>query len=444
MKILKTSLLIVFAVCILVSCSEPSSGSGSRSLKVSTRYATGSAKSISIPNGYNVTTEDSLALKSIINYGTYQASATPVFMFLGLNKLEFFNTEDIQANIFNTSGEHAKVHEDWAATINMLSTNGLSTWTSASNLNKDWHHLAMVFTAPWVGSKTETSPEQYEDALSLSIVGVELPSGIDKEQLGNDIYHESYSSLTPEVEAYLERLPGFENYAWFTFADLVPFACHYPAAVVFSDTIETTRIFYCIDPDPSHGISYYCIGNGNPNDSSNMSIIEIPMETINFSGYENPELTINYHAKDLIKFYEYNSKYYAYFNPDDPFPLSVSAKELDYGTSDLETTQVTAASIEDAVPYYCSKNVYYGDSFITLLYTMPNYAGITGVEIYHNTIDDLSSAQLLYSGSESVYRHWASDVFGPNYYWIRTVSANGGRSEFRPIESGYKADKSGT
>lgn len=442
MKSLKFNLLIIIiAVFFLVSCSGPR---GSKSLMVSTRYASSSSKSISKPEGYSIITgENSLLLNNHIINGNYQASTTPVFMFLDLGKLEFFNTEDIQENIFNTSGEHAKVHEDWFTTINMLSTNGLSSYADASDLNKDWHHLTMVFPSPWVGKKTETAPEEYEDPFCLSIVGVELPSGIDKENLGNDIYHGSYGLLSDEVETYLKRMPEFDNYAWFAFADLVPFDCHYPAAVVFSDTIDTTRIFYCIDTDPSHGISHFCIGNGNPNDSSNMSIIEIPMETINFSGYTNPELTINYYAKDLIEFYEDNSTYYAYFNPENPFPLSVSASELDYSTSELETTQVKATSIEDAVPYYSSKNVFKNDNYITLLYTMPNYAGITGVEIYHNTIDDLLSAQPLYSGSESVYRHRVSDVFGPHYYWIRTVSADGSKSAFIPIEKGFKADKAG-
>ena len=442
----KHTIFIAFILILLVltGCAESNKGSV---LKVSTVYSNGGrSRSMAIPENYELTTDEDYnsLLFSHITDGEEVASVTPSFIFLGLNNLEFFNTEDNQENIFNTNGQYARIHNDYNITVNMLSTKGLSTYESElSKLNKAWHHLTMVFTDPWVGRQASTAPEPYNDAFSMSIVGVKIPEGIDRTEIKNTVDN---IHLSAEERSYLssllEPLNG-DDYVWFQFKDLIPLNFHYPAAVVFSDTITKTRIYHL--PAGNDTPSNYCIGNGNPNDSSNMSIIEIPVETMDFSGVTNPEVEISYFAENLIRFYKDGDDYYAYFNPSDPFPISVDVKEAQTGNADytLDEEQVTSTDIADAVPYFCNYNRYYGEEdYITLQFTMPNHTGITGVEIYHNAEDNLDAADLIFSGSACVYRHRMSDIMGDHFYWIRSVAADGSKSDFKAFREGLKLDKS--
>lgn len=438
--LLATAVLIILILACCSSDGPQSTINTGNKVSVSTHFAKNdSPKSIALPEHYAVTTntgeEYSTLLKTEITQNElYPEAITPTFVILNLNDLQFFNTEDEQANIFNTNGDYISLHNEYTTNINMLSTKGFSTY---ANFEKDlinvWHHLLIAFVCPWVGQTSDSSPEPYDNLFSLSMVGVKLPEGISKENVMNSLH------LDENAQQFFNTLEYADEYVWFAFQDLVPFNCHYPAVVVFSDTIDTTRIYYKLNEEDV--VSHYHVGYGNPNDSSNLSIIEIPVETMDFSHIENPEVEISYYAEDLIRFYEDDlGHFYAFFSPENPFPLSVTIKEFSETDSSLDESQAIVSDASDAAPIFCTASRFENDDFFTLQYTMPNFNGIIGVEIYHSNQNDISTAQMIYSGNSPVFRYHAENLFGEHYYWIRSVMEDGQKSDFKQFRQGFKGE----
>ncbi|MBQ6672219.1 MAG: hypothetical protein IJM73_03245, partial [Spirochaetales bacterium] len=230
-------------------------------------------RSIAIPQGY------SLGTNSEYNdlLGGFQgmvlvASITPDYIILDVNKLQLFNSKDVQANIFNTSGDAVSVYEDYHNAFNMLHTRGLEL-NVPNNISNAWHHLVMSFTC-WTGQATYTSPSGYNDYFTVNMVGIKLPPSVPEGVIQGMI-------ISDRNREYLRSfIPDFDDYLWLSFSSLSPFNTSTPSAIVFSDTITSPQVYY----RPGEGVSYYCIGNGNPKDSSNSTILELPMNTLDFRG----------------------------------------------------------------------------------------------------------------------------------------------------------------
>lgn len=446
--------IMVLILALFISCSDSSSRISNKTGKndskaykdliVSAHYASGSAssaKSLAIPEDYGITVSTgeeytSLLKNEIINGTLYPEAATPSFIVLHLNDLQLFNTEDVQSNIFNTNGDYITLHNNYGTNINMLSTKGFSSYNgSETGLINKWHHLVMTVVSPWVGPQGNTSIEDpYTLNYTLSMVGVKLPNGISKEKVMNCLNISDEKS-----RQFFDSLEYSDEYVWFSFESLVPFNCHYPAAVVFSDTITRAQIYHKLNQGDI--VSVFHTGytkDGITLDSSNMSIIELPMETLDFSNISNPEIEISYHADNLIRFYDDGTGHYlAFFSPDNPFPISIIVKEAGESDSEFNAAQSVIDNSSDATPIFCFYGVFENDNHFTLQYTMPNYNGITGVEIVHNTVNDLSTATMIYEGSEPIFRFWTEDLTGEHYFWIRSVMANGSKSEFKQFRKGF-------
>lgn len=447
-------LIVILMISILTACSDQAGSTSkvrtddepvvvNKDLVISTHYARGSsntARSLAIPEDYGVTsaTGDYSALlkKEIRDDALYPEAVTPSFIILHLNDLQLFNTEDVQSNIFNANGDYITLHNNYGTNINMLSTKGLSSFNgSESGLLTKWHHLVMTVVAPWVGPQGDYSiSDPYTMNYTLSMVGIQLPEGIAKEDIKNALNFTDEKS-----KQFFNSLEYSDEYVWFQFEQLIPFDCGYPASVVFSDTTDHVRIYHKLDQGDI--VSYYHVGytkDGVTKDASNMSIIEIPMKTLDFSNINNPEIEISYHADDLIRFYSDGyGKYYAFFSPDNPFPISIEVKEAEESASEFAAEQVTVNNASDASPIFCRYGIFQGNDFFTLQFTMPNYNGITGIEIYHNTQNDVATATKIYEGNDPILRYRPDDMSGEHYFWICSVLSNGQKSDFKQFQKGF-------
>ena len=391
-------------------------------------------RSIAIPQGYSLTTSeeyDELLRWEVLECELVD-SVTPDYIILDLGELQLFNSEDVQANIFNTSGNSVKIYDDYHGAFNMLHTRGLELYVPNS-ISNAWHHLLMFFTS-WTGQATYTAPSGYNDYFTVNIVGVKLPASIPEGKIQGIVFSER------EREYLMSFIPDFEEYVWLSFSSLTPFNCSTPSAIVFSDTITSPQVY---SHKAGEDISHYCIGDGNPEDSSNITIVELPISTLDFSGIENPELVLSYDAESLINFYaDDEGGYHVFFNPDNPFPLSLGVREMSYET---DGSAPSASGGEVPPPIGCSKNRFMDTEdgqYMEILFTMPNDSNVKGVEILYSTTDDISTAKLLYEGCSVHFRH-KPDNPDPdsNFYWIRSIAVDGRQSEFIEIPTGYYAEK---
>ena len=294
---------------------------------------------------------------------------------------------------------------------NMLSSKGLSSVSlPLSKLRQNWHGLSLMIRP---GGSEETN-----GMWAGSILGVRkdsLPDGITAGKIVNYLY------VLPFGIRYSDE------YVWFSFYDIIPFKLGGMLGyITFYDGADAVTL---INSEGENGDWCY----GAESSYGNQSGAVFPMETINLSELENPEITISVDTENLIEFYETaDGRYFASLSKSNPFPFRVIADE--YDPKVFLYTEQAVDDIKQAVPFDCFDYVMNSKRGIChiLVHTEPNYSGISYAEVYRSTRDVFDDeAELIYSGEELSIVDYNAPSGSDAYYFIRNVDSSGNKSEIK-------------
>lgn len=308
--------------------------------------------------------------------------------------------------------------------VNVLASRGMDIEELSESeikklFNTQWQGLLLRMGTTVGGYNPETG---YDMFWGGSLIGIRLPEGVTKNQILNrmDDYH----------------IPnGFfasDDYVWIELRDLEPFNTGGIRQICFQTGIENPVI---INPDnlPNNEGKYWIAGpskwkTGGAGVGGEAALC-LPLKggTMDFSGYEQPEIRITFDVTNLIQLYAVEGGYMAYLNINNPYPISITCAEFDPELSVELSENQSEESLEDANPNGCF--MYRRSKGMVLNWIRPNYEDINHIEITHNTVDDEEGAELIYSGNRSQFLHEVDDVFSDHYYWIYTIGNDGNSSD---------------
>lgn len=371
-------LSLVLIIALAVSCSDASSR-GMKTVKVST-YGTAYPEGKAISRSPSV---NSLELKDEIKNAVSSATVTPIAFTLNLNEISIYkpnDNSDIQGGAsswesFLPNGEYGN-----SRNTNILCSRGMDSLSVNYN-SKDVYEGIMFAFLPFIGDSNAN--EKNEGVRLISALCVKLPEGIEKRKVKNQ-----YTG---------EKLTNYgDDYVWFSYDQLISYKISQDAFlsyICFQTGIDEATIVGAED----HSDESYVFGPVNT--SGNACALSVPMiQPLDFSKYENPEICLFYDTQDLVEFFEQpDGSYYAFFNKDNPFPLTLTIREYE---PDEAVELPLSFDDEKSFPFNCIK--VRREEGMLLQYTKPTNLNYRNIQIFKsNSPMTLDSANTLITAFDS-------------------------------------------
>ncbi len=400
------------------------------------------------PNAYKIEVGPGIQYKEGIESGTLEFSVTPDVFYMSINNIALYNAEnpsDITSgavhNLLDDVSNALRwlmVNEDGGfvymssnevfpifgadvlmsgmggdspyvpSRVNMLYTKGISA--SYSNVgNKTWNGLFFDLFQGDMGDNF------VNNVYSGSMVGIKKTvleaKGIHDYDIANRLMN-----ISPSVD-------DADEYVWFTNSVLNPFAdTEYDQQLrILFQTGITEPVVYRFDEVDAEGDTQAIFGPGLF--SAGRFFIGLPMNELDSSDLKNPEVEFCVDAENLIQFYSYGGKYYAYFNKDNPYPYSISMKEYEVSTIADSEEDVSSYSLVDCFRFLVN-------DLTVLQWARPNYADVKRILIYSSKTNDFSTATYLGSTRSCDYIISGKDYWN-TYYWAVFENSKGERSQVK-------------
>ena len=459
---MKKWVLALLVLALFASCNQESDFV---TIKVSTRVDNseeGSRATYTVPEFIT----DPEMYSSGIKNGTMVLSVTPDIMIADIGQIALYNPKNDESitagfkNKFIISPPHVELSSTPGNStysglnmipnrVNLLSTKGMaSASVPKSIITQKWNGLLLAIGSRIGQLNTVPGYDGYWNGGVVAIKrSVLVDNGIDPARIVNA----DDPTQFPEGVTYRdldEDDDGEYDFVWFELGMLYPYSdTTLPSFMCFQNGFTTTSIF---NLEHENGTRLY----GCEETTGNAAACVFPMETIDFSGLENPEIVITINSYHLIDFYEQsNGDYYAYLNKNNPFPLRVIVEnyraEVEYiGDFEIE-------DIKDAAPIDCFK--YRRENLQNVpTSTLPNYPDIDHIEIYCSNTDFgnpcdttlsieernkiqqtiLTGALKVFQGLENSFIHIVLPGQRDLKYWVCSVDKNGQKSYLRKYAVG--------
>lgn len=421
--------LLLAVLCLLTSCYEVSINNQIKSDVLQLSFQKSSSSTKAIPKYYKLQIGDDIDYKEAIVNGTFVASLTPENFIMAINKICLYNPKDAsdptsgvyggiqgypdnqmggEQPVFFSPNVHFIMNPDningayIPNRINMLHTKGMA---ASSNVGRSpiWHGL---YFDTFSGGERNVNKSYIGDRVGIKKSDL-VSLGIEIERIANS-EELTYSFIDDD-----------DDCIWFSCRELFPFIGNATSGqfyLLMQDGLEEPMIYtHTGGPcsDAIFGPAYY---------HPNATFVALPMDTLDFSSFLNPELELSVDATDLISIYEYDGGYYFYFDKENPFPYTVKAKEFSFGNHN------GTSLLQDEALMDCVRIEF--DSLNTIFqFRRPNFDDIAYIEIYGSNGNSLSSAKRIGMTKSNVYIY--SGLKKYRNYWGCFVDSTGKRSAFK-------------